>query len=100
MEELSADEIRRRRLARLAGGQTSQPTTPLTSPQRENPPGPPIAASAPGPSQSLGLNVHNMTPATSPIGASGLGIISDDKMIKTEFGSADFMNLVDGFKIK
>uniref|UniRef100_F6W7U4 Retinol binding protein 7 n=2 Tax=Macaca mulatta TaxID=9544 RepID=F6W7U4_MACMU len=63
--------IRRRRLARLAGGQTSQPTTPLTSPQRENPPGPPIAASAPGPSQSLGLNVHNMTPATSPIGASG-----------------------------
>uniref|UniRef100_A0A8C9I6L5 Ubiquitination factor E4B n=1 Tax=Piliocolobus tephrosceles TaxID=591936 RepID=A0A8C9I6L5_9PRIM len=70
MEELSADEIRRRRLARLAGGQTSQPTTPLTSPQRENPPGPPIAASAPGPSQSLGLNVHNMTPATSPIGAS------------------------------
>lgn len=72
MEELSADEIRRRRLARLAGGQTSQPTTPLTSPQRENPPGPPIAASAPGPSQSLGLNVHNMTPATSPIGAAGV----------------------------
>uniref|UniRef100_A0ABI8AA38 Ubiquitin conjugation factor E4 n=1 Tax=Felis catus TaxID=9685 RepID=A0ABI8AA38_FELCA len=72
MEELSADEIRRRRLARLAGGQTSQPTTPLTSPQRENPLGPPIAASAPGPSQSLGLNVHNMTPATSPIGASGV----------------------------
>ncbi|XP_032750365.1 ubiquitin conjugation factor E4 B isoform X2 [Rattus rattus] len=72
MEELSADEIRRRRLARLAGGQTSQPTTPLTSPQRENPPGPPIAASAPGPSQSLGLNVHNTTPATSPIGAAGV----------------------------
>ncbi|GAB1289256.1 Ubiquitin conjugation factor E4 B [Apodemus speciosus] len=72
MEELSADEIRRRRLARLAGGQTSQPSTPLTSPQRENPPGPPIAASAPGPSQSLGLNVHNMTPATSPIGAAGV----------------------------
>ncbi|XP_047580432.1 ubiquitin conjugation factor E4 B isoform X2 [Lutra lutra] len=72
MEELSADEIRRRRLARLAGGQTSQPTTPLTSPQRENPLGPPIAASAPGPSQSLGLSVHNMTPATSPIGASGV----------------------------
>ncbi|OBS75452.1 hypothetical protein A6R68_13979 [Neotoma lepida] len=72
MEELSADEIRRRRLARLAGGQTSQPTTPLTSPQRENPPGPPIPASAPGPSQSLGLNVHNMTPATSPIGAAGV----------------------------
>uniref|UniRef100_A0A2K6MVM1 Ubiquitin conjugation factor E4 n=1 Tax=Rhinopithecus bieti TaxID=61621 RepID=A0A2K6MVM1_RHIBE len=69
-QELKA--IRRRRLARLAGGQTSQPTTPLTSPQRENPPGPPIAASAPGPSQSLGLNVHNMTPATSPIGASGV----------------------------
>ncbi|KAM7126953.1 LOW QUALITY PROTEIN: ubiquitin conjugation factor E4 B-like [Molossus nigricans] len=64
------DEIRRRRLAQLAGGQTSQPTTPLTSPKRENPPGPPLAASAPGPSQSLGLNVHNMTPATSPIGAS------------------------------
>ncbi|XP_035295302.1 ubiquitin conjugation factor E4 B isoform X2 [Cricetulus griseus] len=72
MEELSADEIRRRRLARLAGGQTSQPTTPLTSPQRENPPGPPIPASAPGPSQSLGLNVHNMTPATSPIGTAGV----------------------------
>ncbi|XP_008264165.2 ubiquitin conjugation factor E4 B isoform X1 [Oryctolagus cuniculus] len=72
MEELSADEIRRRRLARLAGGQTSQPTTPLTSPQRESPPGPPLAASAPGPSQSLGLNVHNMTPATSPIGAAGV----------------------------
>uniref|UniRef100_A0A8C5USW4 Ubiquitin conjugation factor E4 n=1 Tax=Microcebus murinus TaxID=30608 RepID=A0A8C5USW4_MICMU len=66
------EHIRRRRLARLAGGQTSQPTTPLTSPQRENPPGPPIAASAPGPSQSLGLNVHSMTPATSPIGASGV----------------------------
>ncbi|XP_038188392.1 ubiquitin conjugation factor E4 B isoform X2 [Arvicola amphibius] len=72
MEELSADEIRRRRLARLAGGQTSQPSTPLTSPQRENPPGPPIPASAPGPSQSLGLNVHSMTPATSPIGAAGV----------------------------
>ncbi|XP_040843818.1 ubiquitin conjugation factor E4 B isoform X1 [Ochotona curzoniae] len=72
MEELSADEIRRRRLARLAGGQTSQPTTPLTSPQRENPPGPPIAASAPAPSQGLELNVHNMTPATSPIGAAGV----------------------------
>lgn len=68
-------QIRRRRLARLAGGQTSQPTTPLTSPQRENPPGPPIAASAPGPSQSLGLNVHNMTPATSPIGASGKPVL-------------------------
>ncbi|XP_038602277.1 ubiquitin conjugation factor E4 B isoform X2 [Tachyglossus aculeatus] len=72
MEELSADEIRRRRLARLAGGQTSQPTTPLTSPQRENPPGPPVAVPAPGPSHSLGLNVHNMTPATSPIGSSGV----------------------------
>ncbi|XP_041129293.1 ubiquitin conjugation factor E4 B isoform X6 [Polyodon spathula] len=78
MEELSADEIRRRRLARLAGGQTSQPTTPLstplTSPQRENPPGPPTAPSpaAPGPSHYLGLSVHNMTPATSPIGASGV----------------------------
>ncbi|XP_058858588.1 ubiquitin conjugation factor E4 B-like isoform X3 [Acipenser ruthenus] len=78
MEELSADEIRRRRLARLAGGQTSQPTTPLstplTSPQRENPPGPPTAPSpaAPGPSHFLGLSVHSMTPATSPIGASGV----------------------------
>uniref|UniRef100_M3YYL7 Ubiquitin conjugation factor E4 n=1 Tax=Mustela putorius furo TaxID=9669 RepID=M3YYL7_MUSPF len=69
---ISAVEIRRRRLARLAGGQTSQPTTPLTSPQRENPLGPPVAASAPGPSQSLGLSVHSMTPATSPIGASGV----------------------------
>ncbi|XP_019367306.1 PREDICTED: ubiquitin conjugation factor E4 B isoform X2 [Gavialis gangeticus] len=72
MEELSADEIRRRRLARLAGGPSSQPTTPLTSPQRENPPGPPVAAPAPGPSHNLGLNVHSMTPATSPIGASGV----------------------------
>ncbi|XP_075629312.1 ubiquitin conjugation factor E4 B isoform X3 [Balearica regulorum gibbericeps] len=72
MEELSADEIRRRRLARLAGGPSSQPTTPLTSPQRETPPGPPVVASAPGPSHSLGLNVHSMTPATSPIGASGV----------------------------
>ncbi|KAJ1145164.1 hypothetical protein NDU88_011455 [Pleurodeles waltl] len=71
MEELSADEIRRRRLARLAGGASSQPTTPLTSPQRENPPGPPVAASVPGPSHSLGLNVQSTTPATSPIGASG-----------------------------
>ncbi|XP_063292680.1 ubiquitin conjugation factor E4 B isoform X3 [Pelobates fuscus] len=72
MEELSADEIRRRRLARLAGGPSSQPTTPLTtpltSPQRENPPGPP----APCVSHQLGLNVHGMTPATSPIGASGV----------------------------
>ncbi|XP_023696867.1 ubiquitin conjugation factor E4 B isoform X2 [Paramormyrops kingsleyae] len=71
MEELSADEIRRRRLARLAGGQTSQPTTPLstplTSPQRETPPGPPHA-----PPQALGLSVHSMTPATSPIGATGV----------------------------
>ncbi|XP_009560638.1 ubiquitin conjugation factor E4 B isoform X2 [Cuculus canorus] len=72
MEELSADEIRRRRLARLAGGPSSQPATPLTSPQRETPPGPPVVAPAPGPSQSLGLNVHSMTPATSPIGASGV----------------------------
>uniref|UniRef100_A0A5F8HHF8 Ubiquitin conjugation factor E4 n=1 Tax=Monodelphis domestica TaxID=13616 RepID=A0A5F8HHF8_MONDO len=38
----------------------------------ENPPGPPVAAPAPGPSHNLGLNVHNMTPATSPIGASGV----------------------------
>ncbi|XP_061203930.1 ubiquitin conjugation factor E4 B isoform X4 [Neopsephotus bourkii] len=72
MEELSADEIRRRRLARLAGGPSSQPTTPLTSPQRETPPGAPVVAPGPGPSHSLGLNVHSMTPATSPIGASGV----------------------------
>ncbi|XP_026776747.1 ubiquitin conjugation factor E4 B isoform X2 [Pangasianodon hypophthalmus] len=83
MEELSADEIRRRRLARLAGGQTSQPTTPLstplTSPQRETPPGPlpgPSGASPqplpPAPSHSLGLNTQNVTPATSPMGASGV----------------------------
>ncbi|XP_042739053.1 ubiquitin conjugation factor E4 B isoform X5 [Lagopus leucura] len=72
MEELSADEIRRRRLARLAGGPSSQPSTPLTSPQRETPPGPPAAAPTPGPSHSLGLSVHSMTPATSPIGASGV----------------------------
>ncbi|XP_042334211.1 ubiquitin conjugation factor E4 B isoform X1 [Sceloporus undulatus] len=72
MEELSADEIRRRRLARLAGGPSSQPTTPLTSPQRENPPGPPVAAPSPAVPHNLGLNVHPMTPATSPIGASGV----------------------------
>uniref|UniRef100_A0A8D0C3Y3 Ubiquitin conjugation factor E4 B n=1 Tax=Salvator merianae TaxID=96440 RepID=A0A8D0C3Y3_SALMN len=70
MEELSADEIRRRRLARLAGGPSSQPTTPLTSPQRETPPGPPVAAPSPSVPHNLGLNVHSMTPATSPIGAS------------------------------
>ncbi|RMB91566.1 hypothetical protein DUI87_31795 [Hirundo rustica rustica] len=64
--------IRRRRLARLAGGSSSQPSTPLTSPQRETPPGPPGTAPAPGPSHSLGLSVHSMTPATSPIGASGV----------------------------
>nr|XP_009669750.1 PREDICTED: ubiquitin conjugation factor E4 B isoform X2 [Struthio camelus australis] len=68
----SSKQIRRRRLARLAGGPSSQPTTPLTSPQRETPPGPPVVAPAPGPSHSLGLNVHSMTPATSPIGASGV----------------------------
>uniref|UniRef100_A0A8C5PHJ0 Ubiquitin conjugation factor E4 B n=1 Tax=Leptobrachium leishanense TaxID=445787 RepID=A0A8C5PHJ0_9ANUR len=77
MEELSADEIRRRRLARLAGGPSSQPTTPLstplTSPQRENPPGPPPAAApAPCVPHHLGLNVQGITPATSPIGASGV----------------------------
>ncbi|XP_068191871.1 ubiquitin conjugation factor E4 B isoform X2 [Antennarius striatus] len=83
MEELSADEIRRRRLARLAGGQTSQPSTPLstplTSPQRETAPGPlpGTSGAAPQPlppaaSQSLGLNVHNVTPATSPMGTSGV----------------------------
>ncbi|XP_069545101.1 ubiquitin conjugation factor E4 B isoform X2 [Brachyistius frenatus] len=81
MEELSADEIRRRRLARLAG--TSQPgtplSTPLTSPQRETPPGPlpgPSGAAPqpvpPAASQSLGLNVHSGTPATSPMGTSGV----------------------------
>ncbi|XP_067384083.1 ubiquitin conjugation factor E4 B isoform X3 [Channa argus] len=81
MEELSADEIRRRRLARLAGGQTSQPSTPLstplTSPQRETPPGPlpgpSVTAPQPLPpaaSQSMGLNVHSGTPATSPMGTS------------------------------
>lgn len=68
---ISPVQIRRRRLARLAGGPSSQPTTPLTSPQRETPPGPPVVAPGPGPSHSLGLNVHSMTPATSPIGASG-----------------------------
>ncbi|XP_068453629.1 ubiquitin conjugation factor E4 B isoform X1 [Clinocottus analis] len=81
MEELSADEIRRRRLARLAGGQTSQPgtplSTPLTSPQRETPPGPlpgpsGVAPQPPASSQSLGLNVHSGTPATSPMGTSGV----------------------------
>ncbi|XP_072283184.1 ubiquitin conjugation factor E4 B isoform X3 [Pyxicephalus adspersus] len=72
MEELSADEIRRRRLARLAGGPSSQPTTPLTSPQRENPPGPPAAAPPPVASHQLGLNVQGITPATSPIGGSGV----------------------------
>ncbi|XP_037124262.1 ubiquitin conjugation factor E4 B isoform X5 [Syngnathus acus] len=79
MEELSADEIRRRRLARLAGGQSSQPntplSTPLTSPQRETPPGPLPGPSGvtsqplpPAASQSLGLSAHSGTPATSPIG--------------------------------
>ncbi|XP_061832813.1 ubiquitin conjugation factor E4 B isoform X2 [Nerophis lumbriciformis] len=77
MEELSADEIRRRRLARLAGGQTSQPntplSTPLTSPQRETPPGPlPGPSGAPAASQLLGLNAHSGTPATSPIGTTGV----------------------------
>uniref|UniRef100_A0A8C5FG17 Ubiquitination factor E4B, UFD2 homolog (S. cerevisiae) n=1 Tax=Gadus morhua TaxID=8049 RepID=A0A8C5FG17_GADMO len=42
-------------------------STPLTSPQRETPPGP-----LPGPSGALGLNVHSGTPATSPMGASGV----------------------------
>uniref|UniRef100_A0A4W5PV03 Ubiquitin conjugation factor E4 B n=1 Tax=Hucho hucho TaxID=62062 RepID=A0A4W5PV03_9TELE len=77
--ELSADEIRRRRLARLAGGQTSQPSTPLTSPQRETPPGPLPGTSGatpqpnpPAASHALGLNVQSVTPATSPMGASGV----------------------------
>ncbi|NXG03660.1 UBE4B factor, partial [Sakesphorus luctuosus] len=69
---LSPPQIRRRRLARLAGESLSQPPTPLTSPQRETPPGPAVVAAAPGPSHSLGLGVHSMTPATSPIGASGV----------------------------
>ncbi|XP_073731483.1 ubiquitin conjugation factor E4 B isoform X2 [Misgurnus anguillicaudatus] len=83
MEQLSPEEIRRRRLARLAGGQTSQPSTPLstplTSPQRETPPGPlpgPSGASSqsvpPASSHTLGLNAQNVTPATSPMGASGV----------------------------
>ncbi|NP_001167175.1 ubiquitin conjugation factor E4 B [Salmo salar] len=81
--ELSADEIRRRRLARLAGGQTSQPSTPLTSPQRETPPGPlPETSGAtpqpfpPAASHTLGLNVQSVTPATSPMGASGVAYCS------------------------
>ncbi|KAK6303072.1 hypothetical protein J4Q44_G00255260 [Coregonus suidteri] len=83
MEELSADEIRRRRLARLAGGQTSQPSTPLTSPQRETPPGPLPGTSGgtpqplpPAASHALGLNVQSVTPATSPMGASGVAYCS------------------------
>ncbi|XP_054632999.1 ubiquitin conjugation factor E4 B isoform X2 [Dunckerocampus dactyliophorus] len=83
MEELSADEIRRRRLARLAGAQSSQPntplSTPLTSPQRETPPGPlpgpsgaPSQPLPPAASQSLGLSTHSGTPATSPIGTTGV----------------------------
>ncbi|KAF3860307.1 hypothetical protein F7725_000562 [Dissostichus mawsoni] len=68
-------------MARLAGGQTSQPSTPLstplTSPQRETPPGPlpgpsGVAPQPPAASQSLGLNVHSCTPATSPMGTSGV----------------------------
>ncbi|XP_052356461.1 LOW QUALITY PROTEIN: ubiquitin conjugation factor E4 B-like [Oncorhynchus keta] len=66
--ELSADEIRMRRLARLAGGQTSQPSTPLTSPQRETPPGPLPGTSGatpqlfpPAASHALGLNVQSVT---------------------------------------
>uniref|UniRef100_A0A8C9VGD6 Ubiquitin conjugation factor E4 B n=1 Tax=Scleropages formosus TaxID=113540 RepID=A0A8C9VGD6_SCLFO len=55
-----------RRLARLAGGQSSQPptplSTPLTSPQRETPP---------GPSHALALSVNAVTLATSPVGAPG-----------------------------
>lgn len=65
----------------MAGGQTSQPSTPLstplTSPQRETPPGPlpgssgATTQSLPAASQSLGLNVHTSTPATSPVGTAG-----------------------------
>ncbi|KAG8434802.1 hypothetical protein GDO86_012957 [Hymenochirus boettgeri] len=72
MEELSADEIRRRRLVRLAGVSSSQPTTPLTSPQRENPPGLSTGALVQTVPHQLGLNVHGVTPATSPTGATGV----------------------------
>uniref|UniRef100_A0AAQ4PRU4 Ubiquitin conjugation factor E4 B n=1 Tax=Gasterosteus aculeatus aculeatus TaxID=481459 RepID=A0AAQ4PRU4_GASAC len=83
IELFSPDGIRRRRLVRLAGGQTSQPSTPLstplTSPQRETPPGPLPGPSGvalqplpPASSQLLGLNVHSGTPASSPMGTSGV----------------------------
>uniref|UniRef100_A0A670J402 Ubiquitin conjugation factor E4 B n=1 Tax=Podarcis muralis TaxID=64176 RepID=A0A670J402_PODMU len=36
------------------------------------PPGPPAAAPPSGAPHNLGLNIHSMTPATSPIGASGV----------------------------
>ncbi|XP_042265336.1 ubiquitin conjugation factor E4 B isoform X2 [Thunnus maccoyii] len=71
MEELSADEIRRRRLARLAGGQTSQPctplSTPLTSPQRETPPGPLPGSSgvAYGSQSSEGVSSLSSSPSNS-----------------------------------
>ncbi|XP_061422264.1 ubiquitin conjugation factor E4 B isoform X4 [Lethenteron reissneri] len=63
MEELSPDEIRRRRLARLA-----QPATPLTSPQRETAPpiaGPatPVASSPPATAQGPSIA---QGPSTSP----------------------------------
>uniref|UniRef100_A0A8C3UIL2 Uncharacterized protein n=1 Tax=Catharus ustulatus TaxID=91951 RepID=A0A8C3UIL2_CATUS len=86
-------QIRRRRLARLAGGSSSQPSTPLTSPQRETPPGPPGAAPAPGPSHSLGLNVHSMTPATSPIGAAGR-LFSKPPQNKCQDGSNQVFNMI------
>nr|XP_032817895.1 ubiquitin conjugation factor E4 B isoform X2 [Petromyzon marinus] len=63
MEELSPDEIRRRRLARLA-----QPATPLTSPQHETAPpiaGPstPVASSPPATAQGPSIA---QGPSTSP----------------------------------
>lgn len=85
-------KIRRRRLARLAGGQTSQPgtplSTPLTSPQRETPPGPlpgPSGATSqplPAASQSLGLHVHSGTPATSPVGTAGKNLVRGQKIAR------------------
>ncbi|CAM9848954.1 unnamed protein product [Lampetra planeri] len=67
MEELSPDEIRRRRLARLA-----QPATPLTSPQRETAPpivGPatPVASSPPATAQGPSIA---QGPSTSPSSSS------------------------------
>ncbi|KAG8568378.1 hypothetical protein GDO81_013973, partial [Engystomops pustulosus] len=97
--------IRRRRLARLAVGLLHSPQNPLTSPQRENPPGPPVAGPAPSVSHQLGLNVQGITPATSPIGASGTCYVQMAKLLvlivicdscnhhcKISFGSKDLKN--------